>query len=73
MNIPAFQAAAQAVGNAATQPAQSRPQSTAATPSPTLPREATERPPEARPVLEASEPALTRRDLPRGSLIDIIA
>ncbi|MGB0630583.1 MAG: hypothetical protein ACPGRZ_07805 [Alphaproteobacteria bacterium] len=76
MNIPAFHAAARAVGNAAAQtpePAQTRQQPAATTPSPTLPREAVERPPEARPVIEASEPALTRRDLPRGSVIDIIA
>lgn len=73
MNIPAFQAAAQAMTNAVSQPAQSRPQPSTVTPSPTLPREAAERPPETRPVLEASEPTLTRRDVPRGSLVDIIA
>ena len=73
MNIPAFQAAAQAMTNAVTQPAQSRPQASTAAPTQTLTREAAERPPETRPVLEASEPSLTRRDLPRGSLIDIIA
>ena len=76
MNIPAFNAAARALGNAAAQtpqPAQTRHQSTETAPSPTLPREAVERAPEARPVIEASEPALTRRDLLRGSLIDIVA
>ena len=61
MNIPAFHAAAQT------------PQLAETMPSSSLPREAAERAPEARPVIEASEPSLTRRDLPRGSLIDIVA
>ena len=76
MNIPAFHAAARAVGNAAAQtpqPAQNRPQPAATMPSSSLPCEAAECAPEARPVIEASEPSLTRRDLPRGSLIDIVA
>jgi hypothetical protein len=36
-------------------------------------REAAQKTPEARPILDLSDTALTRRDIPRGTLIDIIA
>lgn len=77
MNIPAFQTAARLAGNAtgtnpqATQP---RPQST--TPSPAqasnVSPAAAQGMPEIRPVLDLSDTALTRRDVPRGSFLDII-
>lgn len=78
MNIPAFQSAARMASNAAgtnPQAAQPRPQSTAPAPAQTsnIPREAAQQMPEARPVLDLSDAALTRRDVPRGSFIDIIA
>tara|TARA_R110000868_G_scaffold46376_10_gene153276 strand:- start:12233 stop:12481 length:249 start_codon:yes stop_codon:yes gene_type:complete len=82
MNIPAFQAAARAAGNsipANPQPAQPR-QQPAAPPSSASPSSApnvqgdpAQRAPETRPVLDLSDTALTRRDIPRGSVLDIIA
>lgn len=79
MNIPAFQAAARAAGNttpANPQTAHPRQQSAPPASAPnmsSIPREAARQSPEARPVLDLSDTALTRRDIPRGSVIDIIA
>jgi len=42
-------------------------------PAANIPREAMQRSPESRPVLDISDTALTRRDIPRGSIIDIVA
>jgi len=78
MNIPAFQSAARIAGNATgtnPQAAQPRPQSP--TPSPAqasnVPNDVAQRTPAAQPVLDLSDSALTRRDIPRGSFIDIVA
>lgn len=76
MNIPAFQSAARAAGNAAgANPHAAQPRQQAAPPAPAsnLPPDAARQPPEARPVLDLSDTALTRRDVPRGSFVDIIA
>jgi len=76
MNIPAFQAAARAAGNttpANPQTAQPRQQSAPAAAAPNIPRDAARQAPESRPVLDLSDTALTRRDIPRGSFIDIVA
>ena len=76
MNIPAFQNAARVAGNS-TGPnphaAQPRQQSTPPAPAANIPREAAQQAPEARPVLDLSDTALTRRDIPRGSFVDIVA
>jgi hypothetical protein len=78
MNIPAFQSAARLAGSATgpnPQAAQPRPQSTtpASAQASNVPREAAQRAPEAQPVLDLSDTTLTRRDVPRGSFVDIIA
>jgi hypothetical protein len=79
MNIQAFTAAARAAANATgtnpqTVPPRQNPANQAQTAqTASVAREAAERPPEARPVIELSDSTLTRRDVPRGSLIDIIA
>jgi hypothetical protein len=76
MNIPAFQSAARAAGNAVgTNPQSAQPRQQAAPPAPAsnIPRDAARQPPEARPVLDLSDTALTRRDIPRGSIVDIVA
>ena len=76
MNIPAFQSAARLAGNTTgtnPQAAQPRPQSPTPGPASNVPRDAAQRMPQAQPVLDLSDSALTRRDVPRGSFIDIIA
>ena len=80
MNIPAYLSATRVAGNPAgtnPQTAQPRPQSTTPAQAPAqtsaLPREAAQQTPAARPVLDLSDTALTRRDIPRGSFIDIVA
>jgi hypothetical protein len=78
MNIPAFQYAARLAGNATgpnPQTSQPRPQSTtpASAQASNVPREVAQRAPEAQPVLNLSDTTLTRRDVPRGSFVDIIA
>jgi hypothetical protein len=78
MNIPAFQSAARLAGNASganPQAAQPRQHSTSPSPAqaPNAPRDPAQQAPETRPILDLSDAALTRRDVPRGSFIDIVA
>lgn len=78
MNIPAFQSAARLAGNTQginPQAPQARPHSASPAPAqaPNIPREPAQQAPGARPVLDLSDAALTRRDIPRGSFIDIVA
>ena len=80
MNIPAFQAAAQnatrAAGNTVSanpQATQPRQQAMPPAPAANIPREAMQQSPESRTVLDISDTALTRRDIPRESIIDIVA
>ena len=80
MNIPAFQAAAQistrAAGNTVSvnpQATQPRQQAMPLAPATNIPRKAMQQSPESRPVLDISDTALTRRDGPRGSIVDIVA
>jgi|GEM_PF-1203376 hypothetical protein len=78
MNIPAFQSAARLAGNTPginPQAPQARPHSASPTPAQAsnVTRDPAEQAPGARPVLDLSDAALTRRDIPRGSFIDIVA
>ena len=58
MNIPAYLSATRVAGN----PAGTNPQTAQPRPQSTTPA-----------VLDLSDTALTRRDIPRGSFIDIVA
>ena len=52
---------------------QQRSQNAGAAQPASSPADIAQRAPRAQPVLDLSEPALTRRDLPRGSLVNIVA
>lgn len=80
MNLSALNAFIQGGGTAtltghSAAPASARPRETAvaATPTASAPQDIRQRPQDARPVLDMSDATLTRRDIPRGSILDIIA
>jgi hypothetical protein len=78
MNIPAFQSDARLPGNSTeSNPQSSQPHPQSTTPASAqvsnVPREVAQRAPEAQPVLDLFDTTLTRRDVPRGSFVDIIA
>lgn len=80
MNIPALNALVQGGGasSAGQQPStapagRARESATVATATASAPQDVRQRPQDARPVLDMSDTALTKRDIPRGSIIDIIA
>lgn len=54
-------------------PSRTREATASATPTAAQPQDTRHRPQDARPVLDLSDPALTRRDIPRGSIVDIVA
>jgi len=80
MNIPALNALVQGGGTApagqhpsTAQAGRARESATVATATTSAPQDVRQRPQDARPVLDMSDTALTKRDIPRGSIIDIIA
>ena len=76
MNKPKYLSATRSAGSSigANQPlTQPRQQSAPPASASNISREAAQKTPEARPILDLSDTALTRRDIPRGTLIDIIA